>query len=209
MSTIKAQDAAVGGYPRDEFDDVPETAARQGVHRAMLELEPRRTGLAWLSAFAVLALLVGAFSYFILPTLGFSRASAGIPSTVPPSASAPAASAPASPAASAPAGSASTAAAGPAADPAVDKTRAVSVMNSAGPAGLAADVAARLAEDGWSIRATGEWTGSAADIPVIYYPQENRKANAEELGRLLGISEIRQDADVSNYVTVVVGPGFG
>lgn len=205
MSRIKAQDAAVGGYPRDEFDDVPETAARQGVHRAMLELEPRRTGLAWLSAFAVLALLVGAFSYFILPTLGFSRASAGIPATV-----RPAASAPAAPAASAPAGSASmAAAAGPAAGPAVDKTRAVSVMNSAGPAGLAADVAARLAGDGWSIRATGEWTGRAVDIPVIYYPRENRKANAEELGRLLGISEIRQDADVSNYVTVVVGPGFG
>jgi hypothetical protein len=58
-------------YPRDQFDDVPEYRDRKGGHRALAEPSGASgpSGLTWISVAAALALVVGAFSYFILPTL--------------------------------------------------------------------------------------------------------------------------------------------
>lgn len=216
-------------YPRDEFDKIPESSARQGVHRARLELGRQRSGLAWISAFAVLALLVGAFSFFVLPTLGIgpggaapSSAQEPAPeSTAPQSAAAESAaagsgaaateSAPAAPAAPVPETSVPQEPASESAAPteaAVDKTRSVRVLNGTGRSGLAGSVAQKLRNNGWAIRSTDNWTGNSLSGSVIYYPQENRRANAEAVGELLGITNIVQNANVSSFVTVVVGPGY-
>lgn len=57
-------------YPNDEFDRVPEFTNRKGVHRqAIVGTAARRSPLGWIVAFGVLALVVGLFSYFILPQL--------------------------------------------------------------------------------------------------------------------------------------------
>lgn len=57
-------------YPNDEFDRVPEFTNRKGVHRqAIVGTAARRSPLGWIVAFGVLALVVGLFSYFVLPQL--------------------------------------------------------------------------------------------------------------------------------------------
>ena len=55
--------------PRDEFDQVPETSDRHGVHRARMAT-PKSNGLGLIILAAVLALAVGALSFFVLPLLG-------------------------------------------------------------------------------------------------------------------------------------------
>lgn len=61
----------MSNYPRDEFDRVPESSSRQGVHRARLE-PPRSGGLALLITIGVIVLLIGAAAYFLFPSLGLS-----------------------------------------------------------------------------------------------------------------------------------------
>ena len=60
-------------YARDEFDRVPETSTRQGVHRAVAESRSRRR-LGSILAVGVAALAVGLVAFLILPKLGFSSA---------------------------------------------------------------------------------------------------------------------------------------
>lgn len=61
-------------YPLDEFDKVPESASRQGVHRERL-VPPRSSGLALKIVVGVLALAVGLAAYLILPRLGIGEGS--------------------------------------------------------------------------------------------------------------------------------------
>lgn len=58
-------------YPHDQFDDVPEYSDRKGSHRDIAEPSggSASSGLTWISLAAALALVIGAFSYFVLPTL--------------------------------------------------------------------------------------------------------------------------------------------
>ena len=59
-------------YARDEFDRVPETSTRQGVHRAAAESRRRRLGP--ILAVGAVALVIGLVAYLILPKLGFNSA---------------------------------------------------------------------------------------------------------------------------------------
>ena len=59
-------------YARDEFDKVPETASRQGVHRAASA--PVRRKLWPILAVGIAALAIGLVSFLILPKLGFTQA---------------------------------------------------------------------------------------------------------------------------------------
>lgn len=61
-------------YPRDEFDQIPESAARQGVHRERL-VPPRSNGLALKVIAGILVLAVGLAAYFLFPRLGLGQAS--------------------------------------------------------------------------------------------------------------------------------------
>ncbi|KRF03932.1 LytR C-terminal domain-containing protein [Arthrobacter sp. EH-1B-1] len=61
-------------YPRDEFDQVPESAARQGVHRERI-VPTRSSGLALKVVAGVLVLAVGLAAYFLFPRLGLGQAS--------------------------------------------------------------------------------------------------------------------------------------
>ena len=41
---------------------------------------------------------------------------------------------------------------------------------------------------------------------IFYNP--GQEANAQALGELLGITDLQENGDVSQYVTVALGPGY-
>lgn len=198
-------------YPRDEFDKVPENSSRQGVHRS--SIEPVRRGLGPLLAFGIVALIIGALAFTVLPKLNFGNASGSGPVA--------SSHAPASPSSTAPQTTATAASSAPAtsaapetspaptttAAPGVDKTTPVSVLNASGVVGLAAKYAATVTADGWTVSQTANWAGAAQPSSVIFYNGAAQKANAEELGTLLGITRMVDTADLQIPLAVVLGPG--
>ena len=211
-------------YARDEFDRVPETPTRQGIHRAAAE-SPRRS-LGPVLAVGALALVIGLVAFLFLPKLGFNSAG---------SSSAVTAQQPASPASSAASGAGSTAPAGgtgasespsaaaipsgaaPSSEPSpkdspetatVDKSQPVAVYNAAGTAGLANRVGATVTSDGWTPGPVANWSGAQQASSVIFYNGPEQKANAEALGSLLGIPTLVDSADIETPLVVVLAPGF-
>src|SRR6478609_3809349 len=59
-------------YARDEFDRVPETSTRQGVHRTVSASHSRRLGP--ILSFGAAALAIGLVAFLLLPRLGFGPA---------------------------------------------------------------------------------------------------------------------------------------
>ena len=208
-------------YPRDEFDQVPETSNRHGVHRARMAT-PKSNGLGLIILAAVLALAVGALSFFVLPLLGTGGPSTpadGATSTPAATASAsPSATEQKSPRAEAEATTKPSAKATPeptdeATDEpteeasAVNKQDPVMILNGAGVSGLAGTVSQTVQNDGWSIAVVDNWGGAPLAGSVIFY-NPGQEANAQALGDLLGITELQENGDVSQYVTVALGPGY-
>ncbi|MGW6173490.1 LytR C-terminal domain-containing protein [Arthrobacter sp. NPDC055138] len=208
-------------YPRDEFDQVPETSDRHGVHRARMAT-PKSNGLGLIILAAVLALAVGALSFFVLPLLG-----TGGPSTpVAGATSTPAATASASPSATAeesesakaedttePSDEATPEPTEEATDEpteeaaAVNKQDPVMILNGAGVSGLAGTVSQTVQNDGWTIAVVDNWGGAPLAGSVIFY-NPGQEANAQALGELLGITDLQENGDVSQYVTVALGPDY-
>ena len=201
-------------YARDEFDKVPETASRQGVHRTASA--PSRRKLWPILAVGIAALAIGLVSFLILPKLGFlpagSQASTSVESSASPEASTdPSASA--QPSASAE--PSATAEAEPTTTPsvtpssaAVNKKQGVAVYNGSGTAGLAARVSSTVQSDGWTLGQVGNWGGAPQQTSVIFYAGPAQKANAEALSELLNITTMVDSADFQAPVVVVLGPGF-
>ena len=201
-------------YARDEFDRVPETSTRQGVHRAIAESRRRR--LAPILAVGAAALAVGLVAFLILPKLGFApgwntmavSAEQGASSAA--ASPAPTASSPASPSPapsetpSAPA----TPSATPTATAAVDKTQPVAIFNGTTTAGLANRVGGTVSTAGWKLSTLGNWGGVPQKRSVVFYSGAAQKANAEALGKLLGIQTVVDSAEFQQPLVVVLGPGF-
>lgn len=200
-------------YARDEFDKVPETASRQGVHRTASA--PSRRKLWPILAVGIAALAIGVVSFLILPKLGFvpagSQASTSQESSTSPEASTDP-SANAQPSASAePSASAKEPSTTPSATPssaAVNKKQGVAVYNGSGTAGLAARVSSTVQADGWTLGEVGNWSGTPQQTSVIYYSGAAQKANAEALSELLNIPTLVNSSDFQSPVVVVLGPGF-
>jgi hypothetical protein len=211
-------------FARDEFDRVPETSSRQGVHRAAADAPRHR--LVPVLAVGVAALVIGLIAFLFLPQLGFSKGStplmaagssvsgASASPTAPQgtAASAPASSSPAPSASDAP-GPTPSAGDGPsiapeAAGQAVDKTQPVAVYNGTTTSGLASRVSGSVSAAGWALGPVGNWGGLPQSTSVIYYSGAAQKANAEALGSLLKITKLVDSAQFQMPVVVVLGPGF-
>ena len=207
-------------YARDEFDRVPETSARQGVHRAVAA--SRRRSLAPILAAGCVALAIGLVAFLILPKLGFSAGQAAAV-TAGGSASASASSSPSAtstvspsptPTSPEPAGTdAAAPAASPSATPsataaAVDKTQPVTIYNATTTAGLATRVGGTVTSDGWVLGETGNWGGVPQQTSVIFYSGIEQKDNAEALGGLLGVDTLVDSAEFNMPLVVVLGPGY-
>lgn len=202
-------------YARDEFDRVPETSTRQGVHRTVSAPRSRRLGP--ILAFGAAALAIGLVAFLLLPKLGFGPAGGSAMTADQASNNAAASPAPtaagATPSASseptgslAPAGSAPSAAATPSA--AVDKTQPVAVYNGTATAGLAGRVGTTVTSAGWALGPLGNWGGARQQTSVVFYNGPAQKANAEALGSLLGIATLVDSAEFKMPLVVVLGPGF-
>jgi len=207
-------------YARDEFDRVPETSARQGVHRAVAA--SRRRSLAPILAAGCVALAIGLVAFLILPKLGFSAGQAAAVTA----GGSPSASASSSPSATStvspgptptspePAGTdAAAPAASPSATPsataaAVDKTQPVTIYNATTTAGLATRVGGTVTSDGWVLGETGNWGGVPQQTSVIFYSGIEQKDNAEALGALLGVDTLVDSAEFNMPLVVVLGPGY-
>lgn len=211
-------------YARDEFDRVPETSTRQGVHRAVAESRRGRR-LAPILAVGAAALVVGLVAFLFLPKLGLSSAgntvaavsaeqggssaaaspepAASTPAPSAPAPSAPAAAATPSPSATQPAPAAPTAAVA-----AVDKTQPVAIFNGTTTGGLASRVGGTVSGAGWKLGTLGNWGGVPQQRSVIFYKGAAQAANAEALGELLGIQTVVESAEFQLPLVVVLGPGF-
>ena len=202
-------------YPRDEFDKVPETSTRQGVHRERL-IPARSSGVGLIITVGVLALLVGLAAYFVLPRLGIGEGSSASPavsdSGTPAAEETPAPEQTPSPSASPSAEATPAVSPTPSETPTpeapeADRTQPVVVLNASGVSGLGASISARIGADGWITAQVGNWAGTPLQTSVIFYNSEMQRANAEELSALLGIPTITESPEFSS-VTVVAGPGF-
>lgn len=216
-------------YSRDEFDQVPETSDRHGVHRAHMAAS-KSSGLGLIILATVLALAVGVLSFFVLPLLGAGGASTELQATAAPSAKSASPNAAEETAeATDDAGEPTVDAAGEATEPAeepteeattepaeepvdeaaVNKADPVLIFNSVGVTGLGGVVSQTVTSDGWAVGVVDNWQGTPMANSVIFY-NPGQSANAQALGELLGISDLRETGQgaVAEYVTVVLGPGF-
>lgn len=204
----------MSNYPRDEFDKVPETSSRQGVHRERL-IPSRSSGLGLIITVGILALVLGVAAYFVLPRLGIGADDGG---RAPAADSSAAAQSP-EPQASEPGQTAdpnASPAAAPSAEPtptptptpdAADRSQPVVVLNGSGVGGLGSSVSDRLGADGWTTAQVANWGGQALQESIIFYGTEDQLPNAQELSQLLGIPAVAQSPEFT-LVTVVAGPGF-
>ena len=201
-------------YPRDEFDKVPETSSRQGVHRERL-IPSRSGGLALIITVGVLALVLGLAAYFVLPRLGIGQ-DGGAQAPVADSSEAAETPEPQATETEPPAPEPSpdttpsptpTPAPEPTPAAVVDRTQPVVVLNATGIGGLGANVSARLSGDGWTTAQVANWGGSPVQTSIIFYNSAEQLPNAQELSRILGIPTLWESSDFS-MVTVVPGPGF-
>ncbi|MDP9886328.1 cytoskeletal protein RodZ [Sinomonas atrocyanea] len=210
-------------YPRDEFDAVPEAPRRQGVHRTRGESSadsgrtPSGRGLRWILAAGILALVIGAVSFFVLPRLGLpgepaaasaatSPAPSSARSTPAPSTSAPGkqSASPSQAPSSAAAGSTPTASAPAGADQSLE----VGVYNATSTAGLGNRVAATARSAGWTVSTVGNWSGSPVDGPVVYYRSAEDAASAKALAAEVGVPTVLEAPALGLPLAVVIGPGY-
>ncbi|KRE78363.1 LytR C-terminal domain-containing protein [Arthrobacter sp. Soil763] len=202
-------------YARDEFDRVPETSTRQGVHRAVAAAGTRRLGP--ILAVGAVALAIGLFAFLLLPKLGFGSG----PAAVAVDQAASKATASQAPTSGATASSGPTASSSPTASPkptattptaspeaGVDKTQPVAIYNGTTTPGLAGRVGSTVTADGWAAGPVANWGGAPQQTSVVYYSGAAQKANAEALAALLGIGTVVDSADFQMPLVVVLGPGF-
>ncbi len=201
-------------YARDEFDKVPESASRQGVHRSASE--PARRKLWPILAVGIVALAIGVVSFLILPKLGFTQAGSEA-STSQESTAAPEASA--APSASAESSANPEPSESPDADPSaspsnvpsavdLDKTQGVAIYNAAGTAGLAGRISSMVQTDGWTLGQVGNWGGAPQQASAIFYSGPAQKANAEAISKLLKIPTLVESQEFQVPLVVVLGPGY-
>ncbi|MFC3298336.1 LytR family transcriptional regulator [Arthrobacter agilis] len=210
-------------HPRDEFDAVPETSDRQGVHREHLD-PARSSGLGLKITVGVLALLIVLGVFFLLPRLGLFGGNDTGPGAAPASSTTPGPSADAlapdptggasgGPAASAPdsdpgVASATATDAGNDAGDDPDRDQTVNVLNGTGAPGLATVAAERLATAGWTAALPGNWAGAPLDSSVVFYNGEAQREAAESVAADLDIATVVESPDVSPDISVVLGPDF-
>lgn len=202
-------------FAKDEFDRVPQNSSRQGVHRDAQETV--RPNLWPVLTVGAVALVLGLVAFLILPRLGLVApgASTSVSTPAPQQSETSPSAAPTessnAPIASGEPSPGTTPSGEPSATPSsapVDKTVAVAVYNGTGTAGLASRVAGLVQGDGWTLRTVGNWGGLPQQSSVVFYNVPGQKANAEALGKLLGISAVVESPEIQQPLVVVVGPGY-
>ncbi|WP_010524482.1 LytR C-terminal domain-containing protein [Nesterenkonia sp. F] len=194
-------------HPQDQFDEVPPYEdGRIGKHRAAAPAPERRGGgaLRWVTLLAVFALLVGAFSYFVVPRL---------PEDWVPFAGDDAAEQEAEPSGEASGaaddesgeGSSDGEEAAEETPTAADAEAPVQIIDAGLPEGGLDDVEAQLAEMQYNVTNTAEWQDDWGEVqtPVIYYPS-GQQEHAQDLAETFGVETVEEN-DNWSFVALVVG----
>lgn len=201
-------------HPRDEFDDVPESPRRQGIHRTRGEAgmddgAQSGRGLRWILVAGLLALVIGAVAFFVLPRLGLSASPAGQTGPSASSSAAPSSAAPSaqpsqtqSSAGTTPSPTATSGSAG------ADKTLEVGVYNGTTTAGVGTRVATTARNAGWNVTAVANWAGVPVNTSVVYYKTADQAASARALAADVGVTTVQQAPALGMPLAVVIGPGF-
>ncbi|WP_411733332.1 LytR C-terminal domain-containing protein [Paeniglutamicibacter sp.] len=219
-------------YPRDEFDRVPEFSNRSGSHRengwaAAASVGGARSGLRWLMVFGAIALVVGLFSFMVLPKLmgattdqapvaasssGTQEATTSTEASETPSeleaeaSETPAESESTGPTDSTEASSSTEASeSGPAED--VDTSMVMGVYNGATVGGLAGQARTELQDAGFSNVAASNWTKKVS-YSTVYYRSETHRATAEAAAAELDITSVMQSANIPGNIAIVLGSNF-
>ncbi len=151
-------------YPKDRFDDLPADVERIGVHRAE---NPRlRVGVIvmWSAIATIVLVALGVFGTM----LATGRIGAGT-------------QAPPAPVAG-----------GPAAEPVVDTSYSVLVLNATGEDGLAGAISDTIIQGGWSADDIIAGEAGSDDFPAttVYYPTAEDEGAARGLAEVIGGAEV-------------------
>ncbi len=177
-------------YQRDRFDDVPDDLLRTGAHRA-----PRRRGRGWIAfAWAALATVVlvaiGLVGIQLVNgTLNVDFGGAPVASDTP------------------------TVTPTPTAEPKLDPSVPITVLNGTKTPNLANDVGDNLVAQGWAgasndIGSRANAT-SAVTQTVVYYNSPDHEAAARALVLTLKVGTIQlSDAFAESPITVVIGSDY-
>ena len=164
-------------YPADEFDAVDRSAGPRGAHR-----RPRSTW-ARLWPYVLVLALSAALAVALVGYVWDEREPA-------PSAqgSGPAGGAPAGEAAAGAVDPGATASPSPQGEP--DLAAPVSVVNATSVQGLAAEVAQRLRDAGWTEVSTGNYAGEGLATSTVRYGAPELEASARAVADELGITAV-------------------
>ncbi|MDO2933488.1 LytR C-terminal domain-containing protein [Paeniglutamicibacter sulfureus] len=215
-------------YPRDEFDRVPEFSNRSGSHRengwaSAASVGGARSGLRWLMVFGAIALVVGLFSFMVLPKLtgattdpapvaasssGTQDAADSSESTSADEASeTPAESESADEASESTEASSSTEASESGLAEDADTSMAMGVYNGAKVGGLAGKARTELQDAGFGNVAASNWT-KKVNYSTVYYRAETHRATAEAAADALGITSVMQSANIPGNIAIVLGSNY-
>ena len=200
-------------YPADEFDAVTGDDVPAGVHRA-----PQSR---WSRTWPYLAVMVGCSllavgAVYVVYYADDERppVTAG-PTTAPdaaatedPAAETPATDVPVEPPAETPVEPTVDPTTEPAVEPA-DVDTAVRVLNGTGRSGVAAGAAGDLEDEGWTDITAATYEGNPVDDSVVYFKSAAFEAEATEVARILGISDVLEAPSLVGPVSAVLAGDFG
>ncbi|MBV1778833.1 LytR C-terminal domain-containing protein [Paeniglutamicibacter sp. ABSL32-1] len=218
-------------YPRDEFDRVPEFSNRSGSHRengwaAAASVGGARSGLRWLMVFGAIALVVGLFSFMVLPKFTGTPtdpASVAASSSDAQEATASSEAAESPSESESPSEASETPAESESAEPTeasssaessesplpedADTSMAMGVYNGAKVGGLAGKARTELQNAGFSNVAASNWTKKVT-YSTVYYRSETHRATAEAAAAELDITSVMQSANIPGNIAIVLGSNF-
>jgi LytR cell envelope-related transcriptional attenuator len=175
-------------YPKDRFDEVPENQQRVGAHRA-----PPRKGRGWIGfGWAAVATLV----LIGIGVIGLFAANGTITIHDPLASGAPASS------------SSPSATPTPTPTPTVNPALNVAVLNGTKVPGLAADIAAKLKADGWTVGTVADASVNNLTQTVVYYSDDANLLAAEAMAKDIPGSTVAKTqayADTPANLTVALG----
>jgi hypothetical protein len=186
----------------DERFVVPLEASRRGAHRARVS-----PVMAILPVASVVGVVVGAIALVYLFLGGMGGSDAGLDATakVTPSASATGTAAPAVSGAT-PGSSSSSSTLAPGS---VDKTVTLDVFNGTVTSGLAKKAGNKLVAAGWTTGRVETWTGAPVAQTTVYYAQDDQKATALAIVKILGRGTAKlSPSRAGTGMAVVIGPDY-
>ncbi|MEP7764524.1 LytR C-terminal domain-containing protein [Sanguibacter sp. 25GB23B1] len=198
-------------YPPDEFDAATGDGVPAGVHRAPRSRWSRVWPyLAVVFTCSLLAVGVVYYVYYVddappsaTPTTGATTAPDAT-ATEPPADEVPVPETPVEPTEE-PTVDPTTE---PAAEPA-DTDTPVRVLNGTGRNGVAAGAAGDLEDEGWTDLTAATYEGAALDNSVVYFKTAEFEAEATEVARILGISNVFEAPSLVGPVSAVLIGDFG